>query len=278
VSVDTATSSFVADAYVVSGPADPVGGWGGPVNSPGGGGYGPGGRSPSPFAADFSTSAPTLTPVTITTTSATILRVEGSGSSDTLGGLTAGDEFLATFAGSPSDALTTIVSTPALSVSAHTPPTARQVYAFVGTVTAVDTTGTPNTVTVSVTDSLPGGLVASGSAPQTFTVSDATEILGGSTTDGLSGGTRADVATNDTVAGVLAGATGETLAQVESSPLQVLIDFPATSTTSTTTATANRTRALDQALSLLGVKSTTKKKRSGTRRSRTHHRRSTSRR
>ncbi len=271
VSVDAATSSFVANAYVLSGGH----GCCGPVRAL------PGGNGPVALRNDLVGpwyTAPTPTQVTIITTSDTVWHIDGSGGTDsgsgsggTLGGLAAGDEFTATFDGSPTDTLATIVSNPALSVFAHTPPTPRQLYAFVGTVNSVDTADTPNTLTVEVTNSVPSGLVPPGA--QTFAVSGSTMILGGSTSDGLYGGTLADVAAGDVVAGVETSASGETPAQIESSPLQALIDFPAATSTTTSGATTNRARALDEALSLFGstAKTTHRRTRTRSHRRRRHH-------
>ena len=127
-------------------------------------------------------------------------------------------------------------------------------------------------MTVNVSDSPPSGLVPAASNPATFTVSDSMLVLGGtSSTNGLFGRSLSDVASGDLVAGGLVGRAGETLSEVESTPLQVLIDFPSSSTTTTGTTTTTttttsasdataetRTRALGQALALFGVKSTAK--------------------
>ena len=172
----------------------------------------------------------------------------------TISDLAAGDRFVALFNGSPSDSLQTLVANPAVAVFAHTPRAMHQLYAFVGTVSGVDTTA--DTVTVQVTNSVPSGLVPAGS-PATFTVSADTMFLGGSATNGLFGGSLSDVKAGDVVAGALIGPAGETLTQVESSPLQVLVDFPASSTPTTSSSVRKlvRARALSQALALFGYKS-----------------------
>jgi hypothetical protein len=116
-------------------------------------------------------------------------------------------------------------------------------------------------VTVSVTRSLPGDLVPSGSGPATFTVSASTLVLGGSGAGGLFGGSLADVSVGDMVAGGLVGDAGQTLSQVEATPLRVLLDLPASApATSGTPVTATNAQALNRALALLGDKSAGKTK------------------
>ncbi len=218
----------------------------------------------------FGGGLPSLTPVTIPTDSSTTFRVDGQDA--TLADLAPGDRFVALFNGSPGDSLQTLVASPAVAVFAHTPPMQHQLYAFVGTVTGVDTTG--GTVTVQVSNSLPSGFVPAGSNPATFTVSPSTMILGGSSTNGLFGGALSDVSMGDVVAGGLIGPAGETLSQVESSPLQVLVDFPAAATPSVKSASMRRTvrqRALSQALALFGYKARTTGKGHKARRGKSHH-------
>lgn len=195
------------------------------------------------------------TQVTITTSGSTTVEIDGQSSSASQ--LSQGDRFVAMFSGSPGDSLQTLTANPALAVYAHTPPAEQQLYAFVGSVTTVTPgTGGMGTVTVQVTSSVPSGLVPAGSNPATFTVSADTLVLGGSTVNGLFGGSLNDVHVGDVVAGGLIGSSGETLAQVEASPLQALIDFPAATTpTSTATASQTRARALEQALALFGYHS-----------------------
>jgi hypothetical protein len=195
---------------------------------------------------------PSLTPVTITTGGSTAFRIDGQDSS--LSGLAAGDRFVALFNGSPTDSLQTLLASAPVAVFAHTPPTQHQLYAFVGTVTGVNPTA--GTVSVQVSNSVPSGLVPGGSGPATFTVSPSTMILGGTSTNGLFGGSLTDVSMGDVVAGGLIGPAGETLTQVESSPLQVLVDFPAATTAvkSSSVRRAARMRALSQALTLFGYK------------------------
>jgi hypothetical protein len=148
------------------------------------------------------------------------------------------------------------VAGPALAVYAHSAPAQRQLYAFVGTVSAVDTTA--GTVMVQVSNTVPSGLVPAGSNPATFMVSDSTMVLGGSATNGLFGGSLASVSSGDIVAGGLIGTAGETLSQVESTPLQVLVDFPASAAPMTKSSMRRqaRRRALTQALALFGYKGT----------------------
>ena len=242
VSVDPTTLSFAANAY------EPQG------EGPGWGHHGF--QGPGHFSKEFlrpSGPAPTTTPVTIRTGTATRFRVNGR--RGTISSLATGDRFVALFTGTRGEALSSLVAAPALAVDAHTPPTPEQLYAFVGTVSSVNTTA--DTVTVSVTNSLPSGLVPAASNPATFTVSGQTLFLGGSAANGLFGGSLNDVGTGDVVAGGEIGAAGETLSQVESTPLQVLIDFPAapgSSTTSSSDRTQARDRAMSQALALFGYK------------------------
>jgi hypothetical protein len=248
VSVDPGTSSFVANAFVPSGDGP---GWG-HHNGPGDGrGHGGPGRFGDDFAPPWGT-APTTQPVTITTNGATTFRVDGT--TGTISSLAAGDRFVSLFSGTPGDSLTTLLAGPALKVSAHAARAQHQLYAFVGTVSGVSATA--DTVSVQVTNSVPSGLVGSADNPATFTLSPETLVLGGATTNGLFGGSLSDVAVGDVVAGGLVGTTGETLSQVESSPLQVLIDFPAASisTPTATVAKQAKAKALSQALALFGYK------------------------
>jgi hypothetical protein len=228
VSVDTSTGTFVANAAVMS------------ENNGGG-------------DAGDSTSSPTLTQVTIATDANTELKLDGQHAS--LSDLAAGQHFYALFNGAPTDTLQTLVSNPALEVSAHAVRARHhhQLYAFVGSVTGVDTTA--GTVTVDVQRSLPSSLVPAGSPPQTFTVGAGTLILGGSNTS-LFGGTLGGVSVGDIVAGGLLAAPGQTLTQVESTPLAVLLDLPA-GTLPSSHASSARTKALNRTLSLLGGASST---------------------
>jgi hypothetical protein len=263
-SVDHSTSTFTANAFVPTGEADDQGdnsqsgdddqGDGGQSSDSGqnNGGQGSQGSFHNDWQGSQSGQSTATTPVTITTDGSTTFRVDGR--DGTIANLAPGQHFVALFNGSPSDSLQTLVSSPALDVSAHTPDQQHQLYAFVGTVSGVDTSA--DTVTVQVTNSLPSGLVSSSSNPATFTISPSTMVLGGSATNGLYGGSVGDVAVGDVVAGGLIGPADETLSQVESSPLQVLIDFPASATPSATTSMRRleRGRALTQALALFGYK------------------------
>lgn len=222
VSVDASTGTFVADAAVMSednGGAD----------------------------AGDSRGTPTLTQVTISTDSNTEFKLDGQSAS--FSDLAAGQRFYALFDGSPTDTLQTLVSSPVLEVSAH-PVRARhhrQLYAFVGSVTGVDTSA--GTVTVNVQRSLPSDLVPAGSPPQTFTVGASTLILGGSSS--LFGGTLGGVSVGDIVAGGLLAAPGQTLVQIESTPLAVLLDLPA-GTLPSGHASSARARVFNRTLALLG--------------------------
>jgi hypothetical protein len=289
VSVNASANSFVANAALVSeGCSGDDQGGGDDQGSGGdqGGGFG-GDDCMGGFESDWGGGfgggeGAALTQVTIMTNSSTTITVNGQ--TATLASLAAGDRFVATFpvpastmqtpaptstsggmgndwdSGGMSSGLTIqqVVMSPALSVSAEAGP---QLYAFVGTVAAVDTTA--GTVTVNVTSSIPTGLITS---PATFTVSADTLILGGNATGGLFGGTLSGVTVGDVVAGGLIGTTGETLTQIEATPLRVLVDFPVVSTATTATMATTKARALSKALALLGPKS-------HSRRARAHHRR-----
>jgi len=240
VSADPATGTFVADAYVLS----PQLGGGGSSGGEGGlegllgqlppnvtqflggllGHLGSGG-----FGAFLGLTSqrnlinsPATTQVTITTDPSTKLLVDGHVAS--VGDLAAGEKFLALLKGSPLDSIQTLTASPAVAVLAHAVPQPRQFYAFVGTVRSVDSGA--GTVTVDVARSIPTGLVPPGSSPATFTVDPHTLVLGGSG-NGVSGGSLSGVSAGDIVAGGLVGVPGETLAQVESQPLKVLLDFAA---------------------------------------------------
>ncbi len=186
------------------------------------------------------------TQVTITTDSNTRVRVNGR--SGSVADMSAGDRFVALFSGSPGGSVQSLVANPALAVMDHTPPKPHQLYAFVGTVTGVDVAG--GTVTVDVTRSLPSGLVPAGSPPVSFTVGADTLVLGRSSAHGLLGGSLGDVSVGDLVAGGLVADAGESLAQVESTPLKVLLDLPALSGGSSSS--GRSAGALHRAMSLLG--------------------------
>jgi hypothetical protein len=272
VSVDASANTFVANAFEVghSGYGDPSGdsggwgggsgGWGGGSGGWGGGsggwGGGPGGydaRRANHRGGGSDSSSPTTTQVTITTIGSS--QIEVNGRNATISSLVAGQTFVATFDGSPGTDITTLVTNnPAVSIEAKTPP---QAYAFVGTVTALDTTA--DTVTVNVNSSLPSGLVPSGSNPATFTVDSSTVILGGTSTSLF--GALSNVSVGDVVAGGLVASAGEPLSQVESTPLKLLIDFPAGSGTGH----AIRTSAINKAAKLLGIKTKTKAKKANRR-------------
>jgi hypothetical protein len=270
VSVDATAGTFVADAYVLTPPtftgyrAPGRGGFGYGNGHKRGQGWGRSARlvphwSTSPTS---STSTPTTTQVTISTNSSTRIALDGK--SVAVGALAAGDKFVSLFSGSSSDTIQTLTATPALAVFAHTPPTPKQLYAFVGTVTGVNASSTPGTVTVTVADSYPSGFFSS---PATFTVGPTTVILGGnsSTGNGLFGGSLGDVSTGDTVAGALVAPAGDTAAQVEALPLAALLDFPAAGGS---TSAAAKQSALDSTLAMFGVKHQGKARGKGK-----HHRR-----
>jgi hypothetical protein len=218
-----------------------------------------------------SPTTPTTTPVTISTDSNTLLLVNGHPGS--VSDLAANDNFMALMPGWPWDSIQTLTGSPATFISAQGATSRKDVYAFVGTVTGVDTSA--GTVMVNLTTALPSGLAPSGSSA-TFTVGDHTLIIGdsSSSSDSLIGGLGAslgDVRTGDIVAGGLIAPAGDTLAQVEALPLSVLLDFPAPSGPSGSIAKA-KARALKDALALLVGKSTKHSRHHHHRRSR-HHRR-----
>ncbi len=179
---------------------------------------------------------------TITTDGSTQITINGQTSS--VSNLTAGDKFTAIFDGTPNEPLSTITATPAVSVSAYAPPTPNVLYAFVGTVA----TTTSSSVTVNVTNSIPTGLF---SGADTFTVSPSTIVLGNSTTSLF--GSLSSVAAGDVVAGGLVGPSGQSASTIESDPLQVLVDFPTSLSTGSSTSSAKPSikRAERKALKLL---------------------------
>jgi hypothetical protein len=257
VSVDATHGTFVANAFVVPAETGNEEQQDGSFGSGEGSGFGSSGGSGSGGhgdASDLGGATPTTTQVTITTDANTKIQVNEQDS--TVAGLAAGQKFYALFKGATTDPITTLVQNPALAVFARTAPKPHQLYAFVGTVTAVDTTA--GTVTVNVSRSLPSSLVPTGSPPVTFTVGPDTLVLGGSSA-ALFGATLADVSVGDIVAGGLIGDGGLTLTQVQATPLRVLLDLPATSTPSTGVQAA-RDKALRKALALLGDKRSAKSK------------------
>jgi hypothetical protein len=186
------------------------------------------------------------TPVTITTNSSTRMRVNGQ--TGTVANLSPGDRFFALFRVTPGSSLAALVANPAIAIWARTPPKPRQLYAFVGTVTAVDMTGS---VTVSVSASRPHDLVPTGTPPVSFTVSPNTLVLGGTGGNGFTGGSLANVSVGDVVAGALIAPGGETLTQIELVPLRILLDIPVPPTTGITAARRAKAQALEQALGAL---------------------------
>jgi hypothetical protein len=246
VSVDTASGTFVGNAFVVPG-----------FHAPGGAGEAGGSVNDDVAHRSFGHEGdgpgqlPPATQVTLTTDSSTRWAVNGRGGS--LADLSPGDRFYALLPGASTDSLDTLVANPAVAVYAKTPPKPRQLYAFVGNVTGVDTTA--GTVTVDVTRSLPSDLVPAGSDPVSFTVSSDTLVLGGTASGGLFGGSLSGVSTGDIVAGGLIAPSGLTLSQVSALPLRLLLDLPAaTGGTGGPPVATTRSKALTRALELLGHK------------------------
>jgi hypothetical protein len=262
--VSVSGGSILANAFVVpqdnqgdenqseDNDADDQNGLGSPGSESGGGGSHHGDSMDTPGTT------PATTQVTITPDSTT--QIEVNGQSGTVANISPGDKFEAVFSGSPTDPITTIVSKPPLELKVHTPDTHSHgaLYAFVGSVTAVDTTA--GTVTVNVSRSLPSSLVPAGSSPVTFTIGPNTLILGGSS--GLIGGSLTGVSPGDIVAGGLFAPAGQTLTQIGTLPLRVLLDLPASSTsTSTPAQTAKaKAKALRRAVALLDGKAKGKAK------------------
>jgi hypothetical protein len=125
-----------------------------------------------------------------------------------------------------SDIATLVPDNPALKATDDASP---QLYAFVGTVSAVTTasSGSGGTVSIDVTNSVPPEIASSASKPVTFTVGADTLVLGGSGVRGLSVDSLRGVSVGDVVAGGVIVAPGDTLSQVEGAPLRLLLDFPA---------------------------------------------------
>lgn len=204
--------------------------------------------TPSTTTMTTPTTTPTPSTVTITTNSSTKFDVNGN-TSATISNLAAGDRFIASFAALPGQGSgnegnsvrrshsdqggsATVPTTPALEVIAESPP---QLYAFVGTV-ATAPTALPGSLSVTVSQSLPAGLFT---GTQTFQIGSQTLVFGGSVSS-LFGGTPT-ISPGDVVVGGEINMGGLTAAQVEANPLQVLVDF--TSTTSTTKTPSTTTPA-----------------------------------
>ena len=165
------------------------------------------------------------------------------------------------------------MANPPLFVFAKAAPRTRALYAFVGTVTGVDTTA--GTVSVAVTRSRPSDLVPADSAPVTYTVGADTLILGGPSAGGLLGTTLGDVSVGDVVAGGVIADSGLSLAAVQALPLRILLDLPAaTGAPGGTSSGGSRSAVLRRALSLLDGKSVTKHHRHKA--SRRHHKKARS--
>jgi hypothetical protein len=108
---------------------------------------------------------------------------------------------------------------------------------------------TAGTITVNVTTSPPNGLF---SGTDTFDVGSQTIVLGNSGSTLF--GSLSKVSTVDVVAGGVIAPSGESAGTVQSSPLGVLVDFPQSSSSSSTPANAEKAsirRAEHRALGLL---------------------------
>jgi hypothetical protein len=179
----------------------------------------------------------------------TQVRIDGQQSS--FGQLAVGDQFTAVYDGTSGQSLATIVSQPALWISAWSPTgsagSSDSLYAFVGTVASTDTSA--GTITVNVTSSIPNGLF---SGTDTFDVGSQTIVLGNS--DETPFGSLSGVTPGDVVAGGLRAPSGTSAATIESTPLEVLVDFPQSTSSSSSSASADRAstkRAEHRALKLL---------------------------
>lgn len=214
------------------------------------GGLGSGSGWPLGLAADHVTAhAPTATQVTILTDSSTKLLINGK--SGTASDLAQGDKFLALFKGSPTASIQTLTANPAVAILARGTAPKPQLYAFVGTVSSVDTT--KGTVTVNVSHGLPSSVIAAGGT-DSFTVGSGTVVLGGSGSGLVT--SLSDVSAGDIVAGGLIAPAGDTLAQVEALPLKVLFDIPSPTQVANSAAKIARAKrhAFQHALSLLKKK------------------------
>lgn len=260
VSVDASSGSLVASAFLATpshhheGPGE-GGGGDNHYTDPFGGGT----HYTDPFrgrAADGAGGSPAAQQVTITTDGSTVVRVNDHRGA--VGDLAPGDRFYALYKASPSDSLQTVVSQPAAAVLARSAPKRHhQLYAFVGTVTGVDSAA--GTLTVNVSHSLPVSLVAAGSGPVTFTVGPHTLVLGDSGS-GLGGGSLDSVQVGDVVAGGLVADRGLSLDQVSALPLRVLLDMPVSGDGGSKAVSSAKARALHRALTLLGDRSGAKGK------------------
>ncbi len=216
-------------------------------------------------------SGPATTQVMITAGDATVVFVNGA--SGSVSGMSAGDEFIAFFDGSPGESITDLVQNAPLAIIDHTPPAPKALYAFVGTVSNVAATDdNDGTVTVDVQGAMPSSIASSGdSVPLTVTTD--TLILGGSSATGL-GSNLTDVSDNDIVVAGLVAPEGDTLSQIEALPLKVLLDIPVSQTSGETQSQA-REKALKKALAMIGDKLKSKSKHA--KKTKKSHRRSHSR-
>ncbi len=205
----------------------------GTVTSVGNGSFGANAYVLTPGAGGGGASTAT-TPVTITEGSNTKVVVLGQS------GITVGDTFYATYRGESSTTpITTLVTgTPSkIFATVQAPST---LYAFVGTVTGTDTASSPETVSVNVTESTPTGLFT---GTDTFDVGPGTFVFGGP--GGSLFGSLSNVSTGDVVAGGLVSTGGQTASAIEADPLEALVDFPASSSSSSSPAALRHVRRED---------------------------------
>lgn len=198
-------------------------------------------RGRGTYTGAGTTTTPT-TGVVITVDDNTKFDVDGNRSA-TASDLADGQKFVAVFDGSPSTASLSSLP-PAVAVYART---VKVPYGFVGTVASTDTTDTPNTITVDVTKSWPSGLF---SGDDVFTIGTDTRVMT------MSGKALTDVNVGDTVAGGVFAPAGQTAAQIEADPLKFLVDFPGTSSSSSSSSIHKAEAKLTtRAKKLLGIKS-----------------------
>ncbi len=230
------SDSFTATTFVVAprhfSPTDGAYSYGGHV----GGKYGYGPSSSHGRRTHSMTRSQTVGTVgspntTITTDASTRITLEGQSSS--VSNLAVGDMFVAIYNGIPSEPLSTITATPAISIRAWSAPTGNALYGFVGTVAGTAS----GTVTVNVTASVPTGMF---SGADTFTVGSQTKVVGNT-----------NLGIGDVVAGALIAPSGQSASTVASTPLQLLVDYPPASSSPASATAEQIKRAERRALEML---------------------------